>query len=121
MGFSSPPDHFIFQHQVWEVVKKIPQGKVATYGQIAALVGAPAGVEERSYKALGPRWVGQAMTACPSGVPWQRVINAQGKISLPAHAGGQLQRELLESEGIEFDSRDRVSLTRYGWDGIQVN
>jgi methylated-DNA-protein-cysteine methyltransferase-like protein len=117
MGFSSPPDPILYQHQVWEVVKKIPHGKVATYGQIAALVGAPAGVEGKSYKALGPRWVGKAMAACPSGVPWQRVINAQGKISLPAHAGGQVQRDLLESEGVEFDSRERINLAKFCWDG----
>jgi methylated-DNA-protein-cysteine methyltransferase-like protein len=117
MSFSSAPDPILYKHQVWDVVKKIPVGKVSTYGRIAALVGAPQGVDDKRYKALGPRWVGQAMAACPSGVPWQRVINAQGKISLSANAGGQVQRELLESEGVEFDNRDRVSLVKFGWDG----
>ena len=115
-GFSSPPDPVLFQHQVWEVVRKIPRGKVCTYGQVAAMVGAPPGVNPQSYKTLGPRWVGRAMAACPEGVPWQRVLNAQGKISLPKGAGAEQQRELLEAEGVEFDVRDRVDLSRFRWE-----
>jgi methylated-DNA-protein-cysteine methyltransferase-like protein len=57
------------------------------------------------------------MAACPEDVPWQRVINAQGKISLRPGGGGQMQRQLLEEEGIEFDERERINLKRYGWDG----
>ena len=57
------------------------------------------------------------MAACPEGVPWQRVINSQGKISLRRGTGPQIQRELLEAEGIEFDERERVDLKRYGWAG----
>jgi methylated-DNA-protein-cysteine methyltransferase-like protein len=56
------------------------------------------------------------MAACPQDVPWQRVINAQGKVSL-ARQGGQEQRELLEAEGVEFDERGRVDLRRYAWAG----
>ena len=56
------------------------------------------------------------MAACPDGVPWQRVINAQGKISLRGGSETR-QRELLEAEGVVFDSQDRVDLKRFGWSG----
>ncbi len=112
--YSSPPDRLTFQALVWQQVRQIPAGKVATYGQIAALVGPPPGMSQEAYKAQGPRWVGGAMAACPEGVPWQRVINAQGKISL--RGGSEIhQRELLEAEGVVFDDRGRVDLERYGW------
>jgi len=115
-GFTSPPNPLEFRAQVWEITRQIPPGMVATYGQIAAWVGAPEGVSERDYRAFGARWVGGAMAACPDGVPWQRVINAQGKISL--RGGSEThQRELLEAEGVVFDSRERIDLKRYGWTG----
>jgi methylated-DNA-protein-cysteine methyltransferase-like protein len=71
----------------------------------------------RDYLAWGARWVGGAMAACPADVPWQRVINAQGKISIRKGAGSLEQRALLEAEGVDFDERERVDLARYGWDG----
>lgn len=117
MKYSSPPDRIIYNNQVWEIVKQIPKGKVSTYGQIAMMIPPPEGMELADYRAWGARWVGGAMAACPEGVPWQRVINAQGKISLRKGAGHLRQRELLESEGIIFDERDRVDLDRFGWDG----
>jgi methylated-DNA-protein-cysteine methyltransferase-like protein len=113
--FTSPPDQKIFQALVWEIVRQIPPGKVATYGQIAALIPPPEGMTLHSYDALGARWVGGAMGACPPDVPWQRVINAQGKISL--RQGAEQQRQLLEAEGITFDERERVNLSRYKWGG----
>ncbi|MDO9349360.1 MAG: MGMT family protein [Anaerolineales bacterium] len=67
---------------VWDIVRQIPAGKVATYGQIAALIPPPGGMPLPDYLAFEARWVGGAMAACPPDVPWQRVINAQGKISL---------------------------------------
>jgi methylated-DNA-protein-cysteine methyltransferase-like protein len=114
--FSSPPDPLIFNHQVWEIVRRIPRGKVTTYGKIAALIPPPGGIDLKNYLAFGARWVGGAMAACPEGVPWQRVINAQGKISLRPGADSNKQRELLEEEGVEFE-KDRVDLSRFGWDG----
>jgi len=115
-GFTSPPNPVEFRAQVWEITRQIPPGKVATYGQIAAWVGAPLGVSDQDYRAFGPRWVGGAMAACPEDVPWQRVINAQGKISL--RGGSEThQCELLEDEGVEFDSHQRVDLKRFGWSG----
>jgi methylated-DNA-protein-cysteine methyltransferase-like protein len=92
---------------VYAVVKRIPKGRVMTYGQIATLL------ESR----LSPRAVGWAMHGCPRGVPWQRVVNASGGMStdrLPDIPPG-LQRALLEGEGIEFRVSGKVDLERYRW------
>jgi methylated-DNA-protein-cysteine methyltransferase-like protein len=119
LGFTSPPDPLSFRLQVWEIVRQIPKGKVATYGQIATLIPVPPGLSPNDYRAFGPRWVGGAMAACPPEVPWQRVINAQGKISLRKGSGEPEQRALLEAEGVIFDDRQRVDLKRFGWKGPQ--
>jgi methylated-DNA-protein-cysteine methyltransferase-like protein len=100
---------------VWKIVREVPTGKVTTYGQVAGFIPCPTGVPAEIYPAVRARWVGQAMAASPSGVPWQRVINSQGKIS--GRAGAERQRSLLEAEGIPFDERQRVDLKRYGWAG----
>ncbi len=92
---------------IWQTVCKIPKGKVATYGAIAKLSGLPGQA----------RLVGYAMHNVPLGAesPWHRVINSQGKISLPK-AGGHYdrQRKLIEKERVVF-TRDRVDLRKYGW------
>jgi len=113
--FTSPPDPMGFNIQVWNIVRNIPAGKVATYGQIASLIGPPSGIDSGSYKSSSPRWVGSAMAKCPDDVPWQRVINAQGKISSRRSGGQFKQKELLEDEGILFDDRGRIDLKEYGW------
>ena len=90
------------------VVRQIPYGQVATYGQIALIVGA----------GCTPRMVGYCMASLDpdSAVPWQRVINRQGKISpRGAGMGAQLQRELLLQEGVEFNDSDRISFRQFGW------
>jgi methylated-DNA-protein-cysteine methyltransferase-like protein len=112
--FTSPPDPIIFNNQVWDLIRQIPPGKIATYGQIAKLLPTPEGVEEKAYLSLGPRWVGSAMAKCPDDVPWQRVINSKGEIS--PRPGAEEQRRLLEAEGVEFNDRGRVDLIRFGWD-----
>jgi methylated-DNA-protein-cysteine methyltransferase-like protein len=95
--------------RIYGVVRRIPRGRVATYGQIAAL----AGLRGQA------RLVGYAMHALPPGsvVPWQRVINARGMVSVRrGDSGGALtQRLLLEREGVRFDQRGRVALERYRW------
>ena len=115
MRYTSPPNQQAYYEQVWNLVRQIPSGKVASYGQIALMIPPPVGVEFDSYKAFSPRWVGGAMAACPDDVPWQRVINSQGKIS--ERAGAEKQRQLLEQEGVEFDEKDRVDFKKYGWKG----
>lgn len=113
--YTSPSNRDTYNATVWEVVRQIPAGKVATYGQIAALIPAPGGASESGYRAWGARWVGGAMAACPPDVPWQRVVNSQGKISL--RKGAEQQRQLLEVEGVVFDDRDRIDLANFCWQG----
>ena len=114
MHYPSPPNQQAYYEQVWQLARQVPHGKVVTYGQIAQLLPLPAGVDPQDYNAWSPRWVGDAMAACPADVPWQRVINAQGKIS--QRAGAERQRRLLEEEGIVFVN-DKVELKRDQWLG----
>jgi methylated-DNA-protein-cysteine methyltransferase-like protein len=91
---------------IYAVVRRIPRGRVASYGQVADVAGL----------ANAARQVGYALHALPSGsaVPWHRVLNARGAISLPGHHG-VTQRLLLTKEGVRFDARARVDLTQFGW------
>ena len=113
--FTSPPNMQQFQSLVWDLVRRIPRGRVASYGQIAMLLPPPPGVEIEAYKAFGPRWVGGAMANGPDDVPWQRVINSQGRIS--ERPGAERQRVLLEEEGVVF-VKDKVDLKKFGWKGL---
>ena len=91
------------------MVRKVPRGRVATYGQIAEL----AGLEGHA------RQVGYALHNLPekSSVPWHRVVNAKGEISARTGSDShELQRLLLEAEGVEFDGRSRIDLRRYRWE-----
>lgn len=96
-------------------MRRIPRGRVATYGQIAALIAPPANVPADQYRRIGAIWVGGAMANAPDDVPWQRVINSQGRISPRPGLGPAAQRRLLEQEGVVFDERERVDLKRFGW------
>jgi methylated-DNA-protein-cysteine methyltransferase related protein len=116
-NYTSPPDPAAFNAAVWQIVRQIPTGKVLSYGRVAALIPPPPGMSPRDYQAFGARWVGGAMANAPEGVPWQRVVNAQGKISLRPGRGYEQQRKLLEEEGVEFDQRERIDLDRFGWEG----
>lgn len=116
----NPPDPKSFNQLVWEIVKQIPEGIVSTYGQIASMIPPPEGVLPPTYDRFSPQWVGGAMNATPSGqgIPWQRVINSQGKISLPEGSPSAVeQRAKLEAEGVRFDEKDRVDFEEVGWDG----
>ena len=92
----------------YELVNRIPSGKVATYGQIATIAGYPGQA----------RQVGYALNALPDDleIPWQRVVNAKGQISKRAHPISEdIQRNMLEAEGICFNSNNCISLTQYLW------
>lgn len=117
MKYLSPKDKAQFNQDVWRIVRQIPPGRVATYGQIASLTPPPPGISMDDYHPWGARWVGAAMAACPQDVPWQRVVNSQGKISLRGEGGSLNQRLLLEQEGVEFDQFGRIDLKRFGWEG----
>lgn len=114
MSYTSLSNPQAYYEQVWNLVRQVPYGKVATYGQIAQVLPPLMGFDPQEYKAFGPRWVGDAMAACPDDVPWQRVINSQGKIS--QRPGAERQRQLLEEEGIVFE-KDKVDLKAYQWRG----
>jgi methylated-DNA-protein-cysteine methyltransferase-like protein len=90
---------------VYEMVALIPSGKVATYGQIAMMLGNP----------RAARTVGWAMSAAPEGLPWHRVVNAKGKLSPEAATGG-VQREMLEREGVPFRKDGTIDLKSCLWD-----
>ncbi len=113
---ASPPDPRAFAEQVYAWVRRIPSGKVMTYGQIAARLLPPVGVDPDEFPRVGPIWVGGAMANAPEDVPWQRVINSQGKVSERPGLGAAVQRRLLEQEGVVFDAKNRVDLKRYQWD-----
>jgi len=115
MSFSNPPDPKAYANQVYEIVRRIPAGHVTTYGRVAGMIPPPVGVDPSDYLKLSPRWVGSAMAHAPDDVPWQRVINSQGKVSPRPGMGPMVQRKLLEQEGVVFDERDRVDLERFGW------
>jgi methylated-DNA-protein-cysteine methyltransferase-like protein len=97
------------RQKIYAVVRRIPRGRVATYGQVARLAG------------LGghARQVGYALAALPEAqkdLPWHRVINAQGRVSLRGEPGwDDVQRQLLRREGVAFDADGRTSLARFQW------
>lgn len=104
-----------FFERVYAMVRQIPRGKVASYGQIAALLGHP----------RAARTVGWALNALREGehdpVPWQRVINSAGRISISrADLSADLQRALLEEEGVEFNAYGYVDWSRFGWEGVDL-
>jgi methylated-DNA-protein-cysteine methyltransferase related protein len=99
--------------RIYAVVRRIPHGRVASYGQVARLAGLPGRA----------RQVGYAMHALPAGsrVPWHRVVNAEGQISRRRVPGAELtQRMLLEREGVRFGPGKRIPLAKFGWKGATV-
>ena len=96
---------------VWGIIKRIPRGRVATYGQLAALLGMP----------RHARQVGYALRAMPENmkIPWHRVVNAEGRISLRLKhwetGSDDLQRILLQAEGVTFDDSGRIDLKKFRW------
>lgn len=96
-----------FRHRVHALVARVPRGKVISYGAVAAMLGSP----------RAARGVGTALSLLGSDeVPWWRVVNRNGEVSAPAWGHtARIQRVLLESEGVEFDPRGRISWDRFGW------
>ena len=95
-------------HRIWQVVAAIPKGRVSTYGAVAQKAGI----------ARAARRVGQALRMLPPGtrVPWHRVVNARGRLSLPAGSiPSRIQRERLEKEGVVFRVSGAIDLDQYGW------
>ena len=104
--FEPEPETSVYQ-RIIDVIRQVPYGQVATYGQIALIVGD-----------CTPRMVGYCLASLEfdSDVPWQRIINYKGMVSPRSSGhGSQMQRELLEEEGVVFDDRGRVSFRKFGW------
>ena len=97
-----------FRNRVEDIIKQIPEGKVTTYGRIAACAGVPRG-------ARGVAWI---LHSCSEKdrLPWHRVVNRKGGISLPPHHGYELQTALLRREGVFLEDSGYIDLDRYGWD-----
>jgi methylated-DNA-protein-cysteine methyltransferase-like protein len=96
-----------FHQSIVKTIKRIPRGKVATYGQIALLAGDPRAARQVS-RALHS-------SSDKEGLPWHRVINSRGQISLPLGSGHELQRALLEAEGVTFKLDGSIDLKRFLW------
>ncbi len=96
-----------FHQHVVAIIKRIPKGKVATYGQIAALASHPRAV----------RQVVRILHSCSKKerLPWHRVVNRQGRISLRPGLGYEIQKALLKEEGVAFGGNDTIDLERYLW------
>ena len=94
-----------FFERVYEIVRRIPEGKVISYGQIAGMLGSP----------RAARTVGWALAVCPDDLPWQRVVMIDGSIAGGGHS--ELRRKLLEDEGVVFCPNGRVDMGKCGWDG----
>ena len=94
-----------FFKRVYDIVARIPPGKVISYGQIAALLGNP----------RAARTVGWAISKCPEALPWQRVVKADGSVTGGTWAG--LRRILLADEGVNFLPDGRVDMSKHGWRG----
>lgn len=92
---------------IYALVRLIPLGQVATYGQIASFMGPPVTAQH-----VGEAMAALRATPAEPPVPWQRVINAQGKVST-----GPRQQDLLEREGVHFDTKGVTNLQRWGWAG----
>ncbi len=98
-----------YYRDVYDLVLQIPPGRVSTYGRIAAMTPVPRGARGVGFALAG---LGPAESGV---VPWWRVVNAHGRISNEFHA--DLQRTLLEAEGVEFDERGYIDLRRFLWEG----
>src|SRR5512138_1873849 len=100
--------------EIYRVVRRVPRGRVTTYGAVALLAGKPRGARQVGY-ALA------ALRGAAHDVPWQRVLGARPRghaaISILDPVGAAVQRRLLEEEGVVFDGRGRVDLARFGWPG----
>ena len=100
-----------FFEQVYRLVRRVPPGKVTSFGAVARMLGSP----------RGARTVGWALRGLPAGsdVPWHRVVNSPGRVSTRCREHGvNRQRELLEAEGVVFDEGGAIDMGRFSWDGL---
>jgi len=97
----------VFYHRVLKILKQIPPGRIATYGQIALYAGNPRAARQVA-------WILHS-SSDKERLPWQRVINRQGFISLKAGAGFEQQKAMLTAEGVRVDRNGKIELSRFIW------
>lgn len=107
-AFRGPGRRSVFFARVYGLVRRIPRGRITSYGAIARALGVP----------RGARTVGWALSACPDDIPWHRVVNAQGRISWRPGRGFALQRTLLRREGVRFSRAGRIDFEKFGWKAL---
>lgn len=100
-----------FTQKIIETIRAIPEGRVSTYGTVAALAG----------NRRGARQVSRILHSCSrtENLPWHRVINREGRISLGRFQGHDEQKRLLLAEGVRFDATGRIDLDRFGWPSVK--
>ena len=103
----SRPEPSPLYQDIVRLVQQIPAGRVATYGQLARLAGKPRAARTVSYILHS--------SSRKLALPWQRVINSRGTLSLPRGGGYERQKQLLKREGVRFDAGDRIDLNEFGW------
>ncbi len=96
-----------FYERVIDVIKNIPEGRVATYGQVARYAGNPRAARQVAYILHA--------SSEKENLPWHRVVNSKGGISLKPRRGYELQKQMLEKEGVVFDNENHIDLEKYGW------
>jgi methylated-DNA-protein-cysteine methyltransferase-like protein len=104
----SDSDGASYTEKVKKVIRAVPRGRVATYGQVASLAGSP-------FAARQVVWVLHSCSKTDR-LPWHRIVNAGGRISLKPNAGYEQQKKMLEDEGVRFDRRGRIDFERYLWE-----
>ena len=102
----------IFSKRAIGIMKKIPSGKVCTYGQIATLAGNNRGARQ-VVRLLNSSWEKE-------NLPWHRIVNSKGTISLRSGDGYEMQKSLLEAEGVEFNAKDKIDFKRFLWQPIEL-
>ena len=117
MAYPTPPNQEDFYKQVWNIVARIPRGKVASYGQIAKMIRPPDGMDAETYVEFGALWVSNAVAASPNEIPWQRVVNSKGQITERDGLEAKRHKLMLEDEGVVFHDRGRIDMRKYVWNG----
>lgn len=97
----------VFSQKAIKIMKRIPQGKVCTYGQIATLAGNNRGARQ-VVRLLNSSWKKEK-------IPWHRIVNSKGTISLRSGDGYEYQKALLEVEGVKFDAKDKIDFKQFLW------
>jgi methylated-DNA-protein-cysteine methyltransferase-like protein len=110
-GLKKSSEDHSFTLRAKKIIKKVPEGKVATYGQVATLAGNPRGARQ-VVRILCSYWEKDKL-------PWHRIVNRQGKISLKPNQGYEIQKQMLRDEGVIFREDDTIDFDRFLWSPVR--